>query len=57
VRAGQSAALYPPMRGRMVMTAGHPLEVGGGGPADRCHTYLEVLIRVRLLKLRRRFAT
>ena len=29
----------------------------GGGPADRCHTYPEVLIRVRLLKLRRGFAT
>ena len=37
--AQESAALCPPMRGRMVMTAGHPLEVGGGGPADRCHTF------------------
>jgi hypothetical protein len=27
------------------------------GPADRCHTYPEVLIRVRLLQLRRGFAT
>ena len=26
--------------------------VGEGGPTDRCHTYLEVLIRVLLLKLR-----
>ena len=37
--AQESAALCPPMRGRMVMTAGHPLEIGGGGPADRCHTF------------------
>jgi hypothetical protein len=27
-----------------------------GDPSDRCHTYPEVLIRVRLLKLRRGFA-